>query len=197
MEIFSEKTSFGRNLGPRNFFPSPQTRRQVSTTGRRVHVRDCTVAYYIIPVRHTCKYQLNEHVLSNIEQLGPKGLFSVVRKGPHILLIDNKRGNLASRILCMRPGVSVVYSRETINLMLWRTWVKNSKLTKEMTKTNANIFYGFMLWIYRPSTANNRRQLFLMDGLLFSGQKFTCSLSYISTWAVALHASDLALGNNC
>ena len=31
MEIFPEETSF-RNLGPRNFFPPPQTRRQVSAT---------------------------------------------------------------------------------------------------------------------------------------------------------------------
>jgi len=33
MEIFSEKKSF-RNLGPRKFFPFPQTRRQVSATDR-------------------------------------------------------------------------------------------------------------------------------------------------------------------
>src|SRR6218665_3864786 len=31
MEFFSEKSSF-RNFGPRKFFPSPQTRRQVSAT---------------------------------------------------------------------------------------------------------------------------------------------------------------------
>jgi len=36
MEVFPEKTSF-RNFGPRKFFPSPQTRRQVSATASDFH----------------------------------------------------------------------------------------------------------------------------------------------------------------